>query len=1234
MIPHSSLSRCAKVAHVHMPLLVSLICVILVGYFCFLPDAFSAQVTLSWDPPSTNTDGTPLIDLDGYKLYYGAASRSYSQVIDVSNINTYTVTNLSGGTYYFAVTAYDMSGNESNYSNEVSKTVQIQYTLAVNRTGNGTVTGPGIDCGSDCSEPYNQGSVITLNATPNSGSSFTGWSGGGCSGMGQCVLTMNMQTNVTATFTNNSYTITASAGTGGSISPSGPVSVSQGASQTFTITPNTGYSIADVKVDNTSVGAVTSYTFSNVTAAHTIQASFSIVTYTITASAGSGGSISPAGSVSVSHGASQTFNITPNTGSLIANVTVDGVSQGAISSYTFTAVTANHTISASFAINTHTINALAGTGGSISPSGSVSVNQGGSQAFTITPNSGYRISDVIVDGISVGAVSSYTFSNVSSNHSISANFSPSNAVTEEWGDTPGSNHHAMVEDTFINLNSENYAIFTQLNTYTWPTNSVANAILLKWDLSAIPSGSTIINAAVSLYLQGYEGSGGDDAYDISVHKLINRNMVISQATGYNSNASTPWTPFVGLYNNVPLAQSDIAPPEDLNTIDKTLGYKSWNVTNMVQDWVNDSSSNYGMLLNSDLSAIADSNRYFSSTDHPEAGQRPKLVVTYVPAEWSYAITASAGTGGSISPSGSVSVNQGGNQAFTITPNSGYRISDVTVDGASVGAVTSYTFSNVTAVHTIQTSFSPITYTIASSAGSGGSISPAGSVSVSHGASQTFNITPNTGSLIANVTVDGVSQGAISSYTFTAVTANHTISASFAINTHAITASAGTGGRISPSGSVSVNHGASQSFTITPNTGYRITDVKVDNISVGAVTSYTFSNVTAAHTIQASFSIVTYTITASAGTGGRISPSGSVSVNRGTSQAFTITPNTGYRITDVKVDNTSVGAVTSYTFSNVTATHTIQASFSIVTYTITASAGTGGRISPSGSVSVNQGASKTFTITPNTGYRITDVKVDNTSVGAVTSYTFSNVTATHTIQASFSIVTYTITASAGTGGSISPSGSVSVNQGASKTFTITPNTGYRISNVKVDNTSVGAVTSYTFFNVTATHTIQASFSIVTYTITASAGTGGSISPSGSVSVNQGTSQTFTITPNTGYRIADVKVDNTSVGAVTSYTFSNVTATHTIQASFSPLTQVTLSWDAPTTNTDGTSLTDLAGYKVYYGAASRSYSQVIDVSNTNTYTFANLSDGTFYFAVTAYDMSGNESGYSNEVTKTSQ
>ena len=129
-------------------------------------------------------------------------------------------------------------------------------------------------------------------------------------------------------------------------------------------------------------------------------------------------------------------------------------------------------------------------------------------------------------------------------------------------------------------------------------------------------------------------------------------------------------------------------------------------------------------------------------------------------------------------------------------------------------------------------------------------------------------------------------------------------------TYAISASAGTNGAISPSGSVSVTQGASQAFTITASTGYQVKDVLVDGTSVGAVTSYTFSNVTAAHSIAASFVAKTYAIAASAGTNGAISPSGNVSVTHGASQAFTITASTGYQVKDVLVDGTSVGAVTS------------------------------------------------------------------------------------------------------------------------------------------------------------------------------------------------------------------------------------------------------------------------------------------------------------------------------------
>jgi hypothetical protein len=76
-------------------------------------------------------------------------------------------------------------------------------------------------------------------------------------------------------------------------------------------------------------------------------------------------------------------------------------------------------------------------------------------------------------------------------------------------------------------------------------------------------------------------------------------------------------------------------------------------------------------------------------------------------------------------------------------------------------------------------------------------------------------------------------------------------------------------------------------------------------------------------------------------------------------------------------------------------------------------------------------------------------------------------------------------------------------------------------------------------------------------------------------------------------------------------------------------IILDWDAPTTNADGTALTDLVGYKIYYGTASRVYNHSIDVGNVTTYTLSGLTKGqTYYAAATAYDTSANESGYSDE------
>ena len=221
------------------------------------------------------------------------------------------------------------------------------------------------------------------------------------------------------------------------------------------------------------------------------------------------------------------------------------------------------------------------------------------------------------------------------------------------------------------------------------------------------------------------------------------------------------------------------------------------------------------------------------------------------------------------------------------------------------------------------------YMITPSAGAGGIIAPATIQYVATGSdSATFTITPSTGYHIADVTVDGVSVGAVAAYKFTNVVFDHTIAATFAINTYTITPSAGANGSVASSAPQTVNHGAdSGAFAIAPSIGYHIADVKVDGVSVGAVSTYTFTNVTANHTIAATFAIDTYTITSSAGANGSIAPSAPQTVSHGAdSGAFAISPSTGYHIADVRVDGVSVGALSTYTFTNVTANHTISATF--------------------------------------------------------------------------------------------------------------------------------------------------------------------------------------------------------------------------------------------------------------------------------------------------------------------
>ncbi|MBO4488748.1 MAG: fibronectin type III domain-containing protein [Bacteroidales bacterium] len=380
----------------------------------------------------------------------------------------------------------------------------------------------------------------------------------------------------------------------------------------------------------------------------------------------------------------------------------------------------------------------------------------------------------------------------------------------------------------------------------------------------------------------------------------------------------------------------------------------------------------------------------------------------------YSVTATAGDHGSITPAGVHNYVYNADVVYGIEAANGYYIASVTVDDVTTNftqanAVTAmtYTFPHISANHTISATFSQYEYTITVNAGDNGTINP-GTTTVGENATPTFNIVPNAGYGIADVTVDGVSVGAVASYTFAPVTANHTIAATFAQYQYTITANAGNGGTITPNGVTNMVYNGNQTYNITPAAGYHIADVYVDGVSVGNVNTYTFTGVTANHTIYVAFAINEYTITVTQPANGNITPD-DITVQYGATPTFVITPDMGYNVTAITLNGTNImssatqlNGVYTVTLPAVTSDKTLTATMAAKTYTITASAGSNGTITPSGVATVNFGGNKLYTFSANAGYEIANVTVDGMSMGAITSYTFVNVVANHTINVTFQL----------------------------------------------------------------------------------------------------------------------------------------------------------------------------------------------------------------------------------------
>ncbi|NPV04000.1 MAG: hypothetical protein HPY67_04630 [Syntrophaceae bacterium] len=240
--------------------------------------AGAAEVTLAWDP-----NAEP--DLAGYKVYSGTASRNYSGTVDVGNWTRCVMGGLEPGrTYYFAAKAYNATGSESDYSAEVVYSVPAacSFSLSTGSQSFGPEGGTGsvsVSTASACSWSAVSGAswlTVTAGASGTGpGSVSFAVAANTASASRTATLSVGEQVlTVTQSGTAGPFTITSSAGPGGTISPLGTSTVAGGGSKTYTITPKTGYAVSSVQVDGVSVGAVSAYTFSAVNANHAIKALF------------------------------------------------------------------------------------------------------------------------------------------------------------------------------------------------------------------------------------------------------------------------------------------------------------------------------------------------------------------------------------------------------------------------------------------------------------------------------------------------------------------------------------------------------------------------------------------------------------------------------------------------------------------------------------------------------------------------------------------------------------------------------------------------------------------------------------------------------------------------------------------------------------------------------------------------------------------------------------------------
>ncbi len=399
------------------------------------------------------------------------------------------------------------------------------------------------------------------------------------------------------------------------------------------------------------------------------------------------------------------------------------------------------------------------------------------------------------------------------------------------------------------------------------------------------------------------------------------------------------------------------------------------------------------------------------------------------------------------------------------------------------------------------------------------------------------------------------------------------------------------GTMNPSTPQAVNSGETISFTITPNSGYRISSVSGSCGGTLSENVYKTNPVTADCDVRVVFASNTFRVTASAGQGGGISPT-SATVNYGETLQLTVTPDDGYHIASVtgcgvtkyeggviaakkkkKVKSSAAGEV--YITGPVTADCNVSATFAIDTFSVTPIAGEHGSMNPSTPQTVNYNGTASFDIAAEEGYHIESVSGCGGTAYAATAkkkkkkklatlsgmtYTTGKVTGDCSVTASFAIDRFTVTAKAGDHGSIDPSGAQTVNYHDTVSFTVTPDKGYYVASVSGCGVQLSEGNIYTTGPVTGDCTVEAAFAKETFTATVmKSGNGnGTVAGSGMTcdgetctgSYETGSKLTLRIKPDSGSRIIDVKINGKSIGAVQTITLKEIISNFTIEIIFGP------------------------------------------------------------------------------------